>query len=68
MGLASGGKPVFAYRIYCLDGVNRFTRTKDVEASNDDDAIRHARSLMDDCITTEIWQRDRLVARLVSGG
>ena len=53
-----------AYRIYCLDGVKRFTRTENVEAQSDDDAIRHARAVMADCLTAEVWDRGRLVARL----
>jgi hypothetical protein len=53
-----------AYRVYCMDGVNRFTRTESIEAQNDDDAIRQARALMGDCFRAEVWERDRLVARL----
>ena len=64
MGVASGGKPVLIYRIYCLGGVKRFTRTENVEAPSDEDAIRRARMLMADCLTAEVWDRDRLVARL----
>ncbi len=52
------------YRIYCLDGVQRFTRTENVEAPSDEDAIFRARAMMSDCLTAEVWDRDRLVARL----
>ena len=47
-----------------MDGVNRFTRTESIEAQNDDDAIRQAGALMGDCFRAEVWERDRLVARL----
>ena len=53
------------YRVYCLDGVKRFTRTEHIEAQSDEDAIRRARLLMADCLTAEVWDRDRLVARIV---
>ena len=53
-----------AYRLYCLDGVNRFSRAENFEAQNDEDAIRRARQLMGDAIKCEIWERNRLVARI----
>ena len=53
-----------AYRLYCLDGVNRFSRAENFEARNDEDAIRRSRQLMGDAIKCEIWERNRLVARI----
>jgi len=58
------GEAVAAYRIYCLDGMKRFTRTENVEAPSDEDAILRARAMMADCLTAEVWDRGRLVARL----
>ena len=55
-----------AYRVYFLDGVNRFTRTEAVEAASDDDAVRLAKPLMGDAIKREIWDRQRLVAKVVA--
>ena len=52
------------YRVYCLDGVNRFTRTESFEAPDDEAAARRTRELMADCVKAEVWDRDRLVARL----
>lgn len=51
------------YRLYCLDGANRITRAEAIGAANDDEAIEIARS-MKLPIKCELWQRDRLVARI----
>lgn len=61
------GEPVTAYRVYCLDGVNRFVRAESVEASDDEGAIRLAREVMGECVNCEVWERDRLVTRLSKG-
>ena len=53
-----------AYRLYFLDGVNRFSRAEWIEAENDGDAIRRAKHYMQDSGKCEIWDRQRLVARL----
>ena len=64
---ASGGKGVVvAYRVYFLDGVDRFTRTESIEASTDEDAIRLAGSMIGDSIKCEVWDRQRLVARVTA--
>ena len=55
---------MLAYRIYCLDGANRFQRTETIEAPTDEDAIRRARGMMEDCTICEVWERERLVARM----
>ena len=53
-----------AYRLYCLDGMNRFTHAEPFEAPNDEEAARRARVLMGDAIKCEVWERNRLVARI----
>ena len=53
-----------AYRLYCLDGANHFTHSADFEASGDEEAIRRAQVLMGESTKAEIWDRNRLVARL----
>jgi hypothetical protein len=62
------GAPVVAYRLYCLDGVNRFVRAVSIEAPDDESALSLARSEMGECVKSEVWDRDRLVARLGGGG
>jgi hypothetical protein len=51
------------YRLYCLDGANRITRAEQIVATNDEQAIAAARS-MTPPVKCELWQRDRLVARI----
>ena len=46
-----------------MDGASRVTSVEVIEADNDDDAIRKARSL-DPCIGREVWQGDRRVAQV----
>ena len=53
------------YRVFCLDGVNRFVRAETIEADNDEIAIEKARSVAGDCIHFEVWQHDRIVKRSV---
>lgn len=55
---------MLVYRVYCLDGADGFQRSESIEAATDDDAIRRARRMMGDCFICEVWERDRLVARL----
>ena len=55
-----------AYRIYFLDGVNRFTRTEAVEAASDEDAVSQARPLIGDSLKCEIWDGERIVARIMA--
>lgn len=55
-----------AYRIYCLDGMNRFVRAKPIDATGDEDALRMARVVMGDCFKCEVWERDRLVGRITN--
>ena len=55
-----------AYRVYFLDGVNRFTRTEAVAAASDEDAVRQTKLIMGDAIKCEIWDRQRLVAKITA--
>jgi len=55
---------MFVYRVYCLDGVNRFQRTETIKAATDEDAIRRACGMMEDCTICEVWERERLVSRM----
>jgi hypothetical protein len=55
------------YRLYCLDGANRITRAEQVVATSDEQAIEAARS-MKLPVKCELWQRDRLVARIAASG
>ena len=48
-----------AYRIYCLDGANRVTRADNLEAFNDDDAVRKARVLAADAFKTALERSPR---------
>ena len=52
---------LIAYRVYFLDGLNRFTRYEIVEAPSDQEAIELARPLARDALQFEVWDRDRLV-------
>ena len=53
-----------AYRVYLLDGVNRFTRAEVVEAASDEEATRQARNLMNGFVKCEIWNGEKLIARM----
>ena len=55
-----------AYRVYFLDGVNRFTRPEVVEAASDEDAVQQARLLMSGLIKCEVWDGQRLVAKVTA--
>jgi hypothetical protein len=55
---------VVAYRVYFLDGVNRFMRAEAIEAASDEDVVRQARPLMCEAIKCEIWDQHRVVARV----
>lgn len=52
-----------SYRLYCLDGTGRITTAEWLEASDDADATKqaHERKLG---VTSEVWDRSRLVARI----
>jgi len=51
-----------SYRLYCLDGAGKIT-TAELEAADDADAERQARDRKLG-VTSEVWDRSRLVARI----
>jgi hypothetical protein len=51
------------YRLYRLDGAGKITSAEWIEADGDDGAADHARTLGLDC-TCEVWDRQRMVARI----
>ena len=59
-----GGGAVTIYRAYTLNGVDHIENAVWIEAENDPDALAKARELTS--LKCEIWERDRLVARLGS--
>ena len=53
-----------SYRVYCLDGVGSISLADWIEAEDDVRAVRHAREMKNGALRCEIWQGQRLVARL----
>lgn len=49
------------YRLYCLNDDGRFTKSHEIEAKGDADALAKARSMKLPVIC-ELWNRNRLVA------
>lgn len=58
------GGAMAAYRIYCMDGAGRISSADWIDAKNDEDAVGQTRKLKEKAVRCEIWQKDRLVARL----
>lgn len=56
------------YRVYCLDGAGRIGMAEWIKADSDEGAITEARRLRPDAYICEIWERQRLVARLDHAG
>jgi hypothetical protein len=56
------------YRVYCLDGAGRIGFADWIEADDDDDAVRKARILRPDLHICEVWEQQRLVAKLNASG
>ena len=52
-----------AYRVYCLDGAGKVWAAEWIEAENDSAAIESARQF-NGAVRCEVWQSQRLVARL----
>ena len=61
---AGGPGRMQTYRVYCLDGANRFTRVEYIDAPGDEEAIRRALLELGDALKCEIWERDRLVQKI----
>ena len=52
-----------SFRLYRLDGAGKITSAEWLEADGDDHAQQLARELEAD-ITIEIWDRNRMIARI----
>ena len=53
-----------SYRLYCLDSDGQISFAEYIEAEDDGDAVRQARSLKRAARKCEVWQGNRLVASL----
>lgn len=51
------------YRLYCLDGAGRFTTVHEIQAQDDEDAVRQARAKLLG-VTCELWEHGRLIVKL----
>jgi hypothetical protein len=51
------------YRAYMIDGNNRVTSYKPVDADTDAEALQAARQFASGC-DVEVWDRDRKIGRL----
>ena len=51
------------YRLYCLDGVGKFTAAETILADSDNEAIELARTKKLE-VKCELWERNRLVATI----
>lgn len=51
------------YRLYCLNDQGKFTKSHEIEAASDADALKQARE-MKLPVACELWNRNRLVAEL----
>jgi hypothetical protein len=58
-----GGQAMTTYRAYLINGDNRVTSCKPVEAETDDEALQAARRLAQGC-DVEVWLLDRMIGRL----
>lgn len=52
------------YRLYCLDGGGKFTTAHVISAATDDEAV--AAALEMNLGSCELWERNRMVAKLDS--
>ena len=53
------------YRLYCLSDAGKFTKSHNIDAASDEDAIRQARELKLP-VECELWEHGRMVAKLES--
>ena len=56
------------FRLYCLDGAGHIDLAEWIEASSEEDAIAQARAMRPEATKCEIWQKDRLIAKLGLNG
>ena len=62
----SGGElSMREYRVYSVDEAGRISGERTIDAANDDEAVFAVRS-MQRALNTEIWYRDRRIARVPS--
>lgn len=54
------------YRLYCLDARGQISMAEWIDAANDQDAVRQAQALKQNAQMCEVWDGNRLVARLDS--
>jgi hypothetical protein len=54
------------YRLYCLDARGQISMAEWIDAEDDQDAIRQAQASKQDARKCEVWDGNRLVARLDS--
>ena len=54
------------YRLYCLDAGGQIGMAEWIDAADDEDAVRQAQTLKQDAQKCEVWDGNRLVARLDS--
>ena len=54
---------VAEYRLYCFDQRGTITRSHELAAQDDEDAIAQARAMRLE-VTCELWSRERRVAKL----
>ena len=66
MGRRGGCRVLASYRLYRLDGAGKIATAEWIEAADDDQAAKRARALDLNC-TCEVWDRQRLVARITPG-
>jgi hypothetical protein len=55
------------YRVYSVDGNGQITGDRTIEAANDQEAVFAVRS-MERQLDTEVWDRDRRIARVPGRG
>lgn len=53
-----------SYRLYCLDGAGRISLADWINAETDEEAVTIARRIEHGARKCEIWQGNRLVAKL----
>lgn len=50
-----------AYRLYCLDAADRFTRADWIEAEDDRHAVTALATIRQGAVKCQLWQNTRLV-------
>jgi hypothetical protein len=59
----AGDRMMKTYRVYSLLGNGSITGEREIDAASDDEAVFAVRAMQRDLVT-EIWQRDRRIARV----